>query len=103
MKTLKEKSKDARRRVLKMSNFAKSAHVGSALSCIEILCALFETNLNQENYFDKWILSKGHAAMALYATACEYALLDETIIENYLQNNSELWGHPSKKDNFSFE
>ena len=56
---------------------AKSAHVGSSLSIVEILAILYNEILNispkKKNFFnrDRFILSKGHAALALYCTLYE--------------------------------
>jgi transketolase len=47
-------------------------------------------------------MSKGHAAMALYAVAIEFGLLDKSVIETYLQNGSSLWGHPSMNADHEF-
>lgn len=92
-----------RKTILEMSMRAKSAHVGSSLSCVEILAALF-LNRGSDSYLSdcKIVLSKGHAAMALYATAIEFGLLSADVVANYLQNGSQLWGHPSVSDNMPF-
>ena len=92
----------ARQRVLSLSHHAKSAHAGSALSCIEILGSLFDRKENQPGTLDKIILSKGHAAMALYATAEQYGLIESQELDAYLQDNTRLWGHPSKSSGFNW-
>lgn len=90
-----------RKTILEMSFHGQSAHVGSSLSCVEILASLFK--IKADSFPDsKILLSKGHAAMALYATAIEFGLLDESAVENYLKNGSSLWGHPSLSDQHSF-
>lgn len=90
----------ARERVLFASHSAKSAHAGSALSCIELVYTCLKQKKDGE--LDKVILSKGHAAMALYACAESLGLLDPKHLNQYLQDNTSLWGHPSMNKDFSF-
>jgi len=73
MKDLKLISNKLRLDIIDMIYNAKSGHTGSSLSVIDILTVLYheEMNLNLDNNgnrIDKCILSKGHAAPALYAT-----------------------------------
>jgi transketolase len=61
-----------RQRVIEVSYLAKSAHLGSSLSCIEILdCIIRASGLTPENmtapHRPRLVMSKGHAAMAFYA------------------------------------
>ena len=73
-KTLDEISASLRFSVVQMCHDSKSAHLGSCLSCIDILSSLYFQVLNVKPDIPDWpgrdifILSKGHAAMALYAT-----------------------------------
>lgn len=90
----------ARRRVLSMSYRAKSAHLGSSLSVIEILDAAFSaSNLRPANARaqdrDRIVFSKGHAAMAYYATLEQCGLVDPALLDDYLQEGTPLWGHVS--------
>ena len=65
-------SKELRRRIIKTSYEAKIPHIGSCLSCIELLVFLYwkELNIDPENSEDinrdRFILSKGHGAPALF-------------------------------------
>ena len=60
-----------------------SAHFGGALSCVEILSVLYseKMNLNSKNITDesrdRFILSKGHACLALYAALTESNFIDK--------------------------
>ena len=99
---LRKKTNNARGRVLKMSYSAKSAHAGSALSCLEILMSLFAKKYQNDSPLKKIILSKGHAAMGLYATAEQFGLISPEDLDVYLQNGSKLWGHPSKSESFNW-
>ena len=60
--------KNIRLNVLNLTFKAKSSHIGSCLSIVEILIALYYGVLKKS---DRFILSKGHAALALYAILFE--------------------------------
>jgi transketolase len=74
---LKAIAKRLRIEILKMANRSKGPHVGSCLSCIDILAHLYFNQLKIDSGIqgrqerDYFILSKGHGAMALYATLVE--------------------------------
>src|SRR5262249_7660434 len=71
---LKQKAAELRGEVIGMSHKAGSAHLASCLSCIDILTVAYWHVLNIDpraptsETRDRFILSKGHAAMAMYAT-----------------------------------
>ena len=60
--------KNIRVNILKYTYKAKSSHIGSCLSIVEILYALYFKILKKK---DRFILSKGHAALALYCVLFE--------------------------------
>ena len=77
------------------------AHLGGSLSLVEILVALYSKyvrydpgNPSSESR-DRVILSKGHAALALYPTLAEFGIIDENLLSTFKQNGSKLGGHPS--------
>lgn len=96
---LKIKARNIRKNILKMIYTAKGSHIGSGLSIVEILTALYfkVMNVNPKNIHDDardiFILSKGHAVVALYAALIEAGFCDETIMEKYAANGSHLAGH----------
>ena len=55
--------KRVRTNILKLTFQAKSAHIGSCLSIVEILVTLYQYVVKKN---DRFILSKGHSALALY-------------------------------------
>src|SRR5579885_2056164 len=61
---------------------AGSGHPGGALSCADILACLYGAELNlwpngiHDPHRDRFVLSKGHAAPALYAVAAHYGFCD---------------------------
>lgn len=68
-----------------MANSSRSPHVGSCLSCVDILTALYFGTARLEPWAERdiCILSKGHAAMALYATLHEKGILSREEVEGY--------------------
>ena len=70
MKRLKNISKKIRKKIIYLSHKAKTAHLASSLSCVDIMVTIYEDFLKfNKNKISKniFILSKGHAAMALYS------------------------------------
>lgn len=94
-------SKNIRKSILKMVTVSKSSHVGSALSIVEILVTLYFKILNIYPLFpekedrDRFILSKGHASAALYATLAERGFFskDSLDIDKYHTDGGVLPGH----------
>lgn len=90
-----------RRAITQLSFDAKSAHLGSSLSCVEILDAVItRSNLRPDNAAspdrDRIVVSKGHAAMGWYATLAAWDLLPRDFLGTYLSNDSALWGHVTR-------
>ena len=82
---------------------AKSGHPGGSLSATEILTYLYFKQLNidpknpkMENR-DRLVLSKGHAAPALYATLAQRGYFDVELLKTLRQPESILQGHPDMK------
>lgn len=79
---------------------AKSGHPGGVLSCIDILAVLFHQVLSPAekrvgSYSDDFfILSKGHAAPALYAVAASIGLCDRSELKQLRKIDSKFQGHP---------
>ena len=72
----------------------KAGHWGGALSCVEILAVLYGEVLRvkTEDFAqkDKFLLSKGHASMALYTAMVEAGLLDRELLQTYQKDGSKL-------------
>lgn len=103
VKKLQEISREVRKLVVEIANRSKSAHVGPALSCVDLLVYLYfhELNLDEKRFEDRdiFVLSKGHAAMALYAVLAFKGLIDKETLYGYFQNNGTLPGHLDKFTN----
>lgn len=90
-----------RSHVVTMSWRAKAPHVASALSCVDILVALYfrVAKLYREEPShpdrDRIILSKGHACAALYACLAEFGYMPTEQLESFAQPGSILGLHPS--------
>lgn len=73
-------------------------HIGSALSIVDLLAALYGRVLRipalDDNDRDRFILSKGHAALALYAALYERGLIDQALLTSYCSDGSMLGTHP---------
>lgn len=86
-----------------MSHKSGSAHLGSALSCIDLIVALYFQimDISVDNFSnperDRFILSKGHAATALYSVLAEKGLLSVESLENFGNRFSLLEEHPTPK------
>ena len=77
--------------LLKMHYTAKSGHIGSSLSCIDLLYSVFKIKQDEE----VCILSKGHAASAFYTILYFFKKLSINDIETYYKNGTKLSAHPS--------
>lgn len=102
MKNLNKIANDIRIDVIDMIYNAKSGHPGGSLSIVDILTVLYhkEMNLNLDKNnqrIDKFVLSKGHGAPALYATLASVGILDKDLLKTLRKSNSILEGHPSIK------
>jgi transketolase len=82
-----------RETIARMSYEAKSAHLGSSLSCVEIVDAILSSGRFEGTERDRLIVSKGHAAMAVYASLAAHGLMPAALLDGYLTNESALWGH----------
>ena len=95
-KNIKDIIKHVRINILKLTFQAKSAHIGSCLSIVEILVTLYHHILKKN---DRFILSKGHSALALYCVLYEKRFISLKNLFSYGKNNSLLMNHASHKVN----
>lgn len=96
-----KKAREIRRDTLYMVAKAKGGHLGAAFSCIDILTVLYfrilKINLKNPRDInrDRFILSKGHAANALYVTLAKRGFFKESLLKNFLKDGSIFATHPS--------
>lgn len=95
--------------ILKMIYKAQSGHPGGSLSCASIIYLLYNNvmRINFENPTwkerDIFILSKGHAAPALYAVLSKFGLIKREELFTLRKFNSKLQGHPVKNPELGIE
>jgi transketolase len=89
-----------RKHVIASIYHAGSGHPGGALSCADILACLFGAELNvwpdnaSDPQRDRFVLSKGHAAPALYAIAAHHGFCDSRAALSLRKLGSPFQGHP---------
>ena len=80
--------------------YGKSGHPGGSLSCADILAVLYFNEMNidpnkpQDENRDRFVLSKGHASSALYATLAERGYFPKEELISFRNVMSRLQGHP---------
>lgn len=87
-----------RRRILDQSSRAGVGHIGSALSIADVLAVLFSGTLALDGPDrDRFVLSKGHAALALYAALDATGRLSAGMLDTYCGDGSLLGVHPERE------
>lgn len=99
-KLVKVDASAVRRSVLTMLYRAKASHLGSNMSAIEMLIAMYasvDCKKIREHKPDRSriLISKGHCAAATYATLAHYGILPMHLLETYHSDGSKLAGHVS--------
>ncbi|PJF40358.1 MAG: transketolase [Phototrophicales bacterium] len=81
--------------LIKLSYQSKTPHLGSGLSCIHLLAYIYACQLrNNHRCHDRFILSKGHAAAALYVVLNHYGYISDELLNSFSQEGSILEEHP---------
>jgi transketolase len=81
---------------------AGAGHLGGEMSAIDILTTLYFHTMRVDPQWpddpqrDRFVLSKGHAAAALYVTLAERGFFDRERLTTFLQPHSALNGHPNR-------
>lgn len=102
-KQLKQTACKIRMGILEGIHAAKAGHPGGSLSCTDILTYLYFGYMNIDpekpdmQNRDRFVLSKGHAAPALYATLAERGFFSTDLLKTLRQIGSILQGHPDMK------
>jgi len=102
MKTneLEKISKKIKGKLIEISNQCRISHLGSSLSCVDILVACYWSAMKidpsdpYDMNRDRLILSKGHAAPALYTTLAYKQFFDESLLMTIGKKESPLEEHP---------
>ena len=89
--------------ILEGIHAAKAGHPGGSLSCADILTYLYFVEMNidpadpKKADRDRFVLSKGHAAPALYSVLAHRGFFDTSMLKTLRQIGSILQGHPDMK------
>ncbi len=100
LKNLGRKSFIIRKHILEMLKPPKVGHLGGGASCVEILTVLYFYKMKYKPEEPKWsnrdrfILSKGHAVIALYAVLAEAGYFNTDELTHFKELASHLQGHP---------
>jgi transketolase len=100
---LREMARGVRLDVVSMVDSAQLGHIGGDLSVTDILVTLFGAVLNVDPEApdrpdrDRFILSKGHCAGALYATLARCGFFPREELQTFMAPLSMLNGHPDRK------
>ncbi len=99
VRDLEDLARTIRIHVLRMTHSAKSSHVGSALSMVDLLAVLYGKVLRIDPARPDWperdrfILSKGHACAGLYAVLAERGFFPTSWLDDFCQDGSRFAGH----------
>ena len=102
-KQLKIKACKARMGIIEGVFNAKSGHPGGSLSCVDIVTYLYNNHMNidpenpKDENRDRFVLSKGHAAPALYSVLANRGFFPVEALKTLRKSDSMLQGHPSMK------
>ncbi|MES2703047.1 MAG: transketolase [Bacteroidota bacterium] len=80
-----------RTKILELHHKANSGHIGCSLSCIDIMISI----LKYKEAGDTFILSKGHAATALYTILNEIGEIPDNMMDSFYKNATTLPAHPA--------
>jgi transketolase len=97
---LQTRARAVRVATVRMAHDGKTPHVGSALSCADLLVALYfhamriDPSTPQTDNQDRFVMSKGHGCMSYYATLAERGYFPQSLLATYAQNGGTLAEHP---------
>ncbi|MDR2933523.1 MAG: transketolase [Oscillospiraceae bacterium] len=100
IKTLEGHAARCRRNVLRMVEAGGAGHMGGAMSCIDVVTALYFSVMNIDpanpkmSGRDRFILSAGHKCMAQYAVLAERGFFDKKVLDTYGSLHTKIPGHP---------
>ena len=107
IKKLQNIARELRVRTIENSHKTGTPHLGSCLSCLDILVVIYfvilriNPKLPKSLERDRFILSKGHAAPALFQVLAMKGFFPDKLFETYGQNGSLLGEHPPSPEYLS--
>ncbi len=91
LQNLKIISNDLRKELILKHTEANMSHISADFSCLDILAVLYFKVLKKRDHF---ILSKGHAALALYSVLHKRGIINDKVYDSLGKENSLLAEHP---------
>jgi transketolase len=97
---LDSRSRDLRRTIIRTLEAGQRGHVGAAFSLVEILRVLYDDVLRYDARDARWpgrdrfVLSKGHGCLALYAILADKGFFPEAELWQFCKSDGLLGGHP---------
>ncbi|MBK0347120.1 transketolase [Aerococcaceae bacterium zg-ZJ1578] len=101
--SLRRKALELKKDFVTMIYESGTGHIGSDLSCTDILVSLYYHQLNINPSFpedpkrDRYIQSKGHAVEVLWAILADKGFFDKSELKTFSKFGSRLLGHPNNK------
>ncbi|MBT0666526.1 transketolase [Geobacter pelophilus] len=98
-------SRRIRREIIEMAYCSGGPHVGSALSCADILATLYGAELRLDPWHDRdiFILSKAHASISLYAALAARGIMPPEMLATYCQEGGLLPAHLDRQTGYGVE
>lgn len=103
VQALKKIAVEVRKGIIEEVYSAQSGHPGGSLSIADILTVLYFNQMNidekkpQDSNRDRLVLSKGHAAPALYSVLAQKGYFDKDLLCTFRKIGSNLQGHPDMR------
>jgi transketolase len=103
LRELEGRARAVRAATIRMAHQGRTAHVGPALSCVDILVALYfhalraDPSTPEAQREDRFILSKGHGCMSYYATLAERGYFPRSVLGEYARDGGRLAEHPGPR------
>jgi transketolase len=104
VESLKHLASEIRGRIIENSSRTQTPHLGSCLSCVDILVAIYwhalriDPGMPRDPDRDRFILSKGHGAPALFQVLALRGFYPEALLADYGEDGSLFAEHPPSPD-----
>lgn len=95
----KSRCRKIRRRILEVSQMHGAIHIGGAFSCLEMIETVYNGIMRRTddgNFYDTFILSKGHGCMVLFVVLEQLGIMPTEEIEKYCTVGGRLGMHPDR-------
>ncbi|MBO28882.1 MAG: transketolase [Rhodobacteraceae bacterium] len=103
LSVLEDRAKFIRKETVRLSRIAGAGHYSSTFSCAELLAALYYDQMSIEPSQPDWpdrdrfVMSKGHAAIGLYPVLADLGYFDPSELDTYTRLGSPYGDHPDMK------